>query len=75
MACGSCAERARARQEAAAAAAVSGSGTAKTSQATYTVIHPDGSTTSFTYEQYGVNAYLEAQTHRRRVNGTLTTST
>lgn len=71
MACGSCAERARARQEAAAAA----SGTAKTSQATYTVIAPDGTTKSFDYGTYGANAYLEAQVHRRKVNGTLTTST
>lgn len=73
MACGSCAERARAAQEAAAAAAVSG--TAKTSQATYTIIAPDGSTKSFDWATYGANAYLEAQTYRRKVNGTLTTST
>lgn len=72
MACGSCAERARARQEAAAAAAT---GTAKTSQATYTVLAPDGSAKTFDHATFGANAYLEAQTYRRQVNGTLTTST
>lgn len=71
MACGSCAERARQRQEAAASA----QGTPATTQAAYTVIHPDGSTTSFTYAEYGNEAYIEAVTLRRKVNGTLTTST
>ncbi len=62
MACGSCAERAAA----AAAAQAAAQGTASTSRPQYTVIAPDGSTQSFT-------EYIDAVTHKRQVNGTLTT--
>lgn len=60
MACGSCGQRRAAQQQ--QASAPSGK------KASYTVIHPDGSTKSF-------DDYLEATTHRRQTNGTLTTTT
>lgn len=65
MACGSCAERAQAAA-AAQAAAQGVQGTASTSRPKYTVIAPDGSTESFV-------EYIDAVTHKRQVNGTLTT--
>lgn len=41
--------------------------------AQYTVIAPDGSTETFTHEEFGRDAYLKAVTHKRAVKGTLTT--
>lgn len=63
MACGSCGQR-RELAEQAAATATAPSGR----KATYTVIEPSGATKSF-------DNYLDATTHRRQTNGTLTTST
>lgn len=64
MACGTCGQRRKAAREAAATAIASKASSPKPS---YTVRAPDGTSKSF-------DNHLDAVIHKRKVNGTLTTS-